>query len=982
MVEYNTYSYETIPEVDMSTLKSLSFEKLMGMAMEEYAAYGTIFGVRAMYKAGRARLPIFGKRIENPIGPAASPVTQTAQGIIAAYLSGARFIELKTVYPESKAVKKPYASTETPSAVTEAPTELTIGEAFGEYVKAWYAIKLLSTHLELGVPEGFIFQMSVGGCLKDLKSDKMNSFIEGLKSAEYTEVWRECENWARAHVDEFSGVDNMYVSDVSPEVSDSVTFVPKEGLSAEETEACAAYLIEEKHLHTFVRLSPDLLGYYNIRGILDINGYTDLEIDEDRINSEAQYDDIKPALLRLQSKADALRLEFGVKISDGLRTGSGPKNGKAVCGRALFPIAFSLAEKVANDFGGGLRICYSGGADKFTAGKLFDCGIWPVIFASDIMMPGGLMRLYETANDLAKRDYQQFSGILTSDLPDAEKEIYESGRYRNAFMKKPVKAEGKAPVLACHKAGCRAACPLGMDIPFIERLVRGEKSLRALKVVFERDPIPFITTKLCPHPCTESCARRFYEGPVKIYEEISKVAENACFDLLDETEPADYTGEAVAVVGAGAAGLSAAAFAAKQGMRVTVFDRAERPGGAIVKYLPDFMIQEKDVEWDVTLIQAKGIDLELEHEVSSVGELYEMGFSKVILATGAEKERALKLSFGKPVSALDFLEKCKSDKENAEEAYQGAIVVYGTGITAVTAARVAKKLPGADRVTVLLSDSPKNETISKSDMALLQKEGIFVETMLIPVGMRGGELFCHRATETAKDKKTGLVNLEDSGEKEKIACDVIINAQGEEYSETMKDADTASAFAGASGLGHNSYIPYVVLDSQKTAAKLFHCHYDRFLPDNESEERDFLENRGKLSDDIKQCERCLECETACGFCSDVCPNRANMKIRLSDGSEQIIHIDEFCDECGACADACPYEEEPFRSKFTLFLKEEDFTSSENDGFYVTGEANNCRFRVDGKMFKYDPINGPDGIVQPEIKEMAGFVMKQYPRLFK
>ena len=56
-------------------------------------------------------------------------------------------------------------------------------------------------------------------------------------------------------------------------------------------------------MHTFVRLSPDLLGYYTVRGILDINGYDDVVISKERIDSEASYDDIKPALSRLQFKA-------------------------------------------------------------------------------------------------------------------------------------------------------------------------------------------------------------------------------------------------------------------------------------------------------------------------------------------------------------------------------------------------------------------------------------------------------------------------------------------------------------------------------------------------------------------------------------------------------------------------------------------------------------------------------------------------------
>ena len=105
-------------------------------------------------------------------------------------------------------------------------------------------------------------------------------------------------------------------------------------------------------------------------------------------------------------------------------------------------------------------------------------------------------------------------------------------------------------------------------------------------------------------------------------------------------------------------------------------------------------------------------------------------------------------------------------------------------------------------------------------------------------------------------------------------------------------------------------------------------------------------------------------------------------IKLSDGSRQILHVNDFCDGCGICSDSCPYDGKPHKEKFTLFLDEEDFKKSENDGFYVTGEANNCRFRYEGKMFKYDPINGPMGTIPDEIREMCGIVMKRFPRLLK
>ncbi|MGN0628770.1 MAG: FAD-dependent oxidoreductase [Oscillospiraceae bacterium] len=970
-------------------LRPLSFEKLMAMLLEEYSAYGTVFGVKDFYKAGRARLPIFGMRIENPVGPGAGPITQMAQGIIASYVSGARFIELKTVFPDSGNNVKPCVSTDGCTYFSEQPTELSIGDAFNEYVKAWYAIKLISTAFELGVPEGFVFNMSVGGSLEDLKSEKMNAFIEGLKSAEYTKVWRECENWARAHMDELDGVDNTYISDVSPNVSASVTFVPKPGLSAEEIEECAGYLIEEKRLHTFVRLDPGLLGYYTIRGILDINGYPDIEISKEKIEAEAAYEDLKPALLRLQSAADALRLEFGVKVCDGLLTedlDNKSVTGGRLTGRALFPIAFSLAEKIANDFGGGLRICFSGGADYYTATKLFNAGIWPITMVSDLIRPGGLMRLKQVAEDISKCDYAHFSGILTSDLPDIEKEVYSGGRYKNTGLAKAKKAKGPIPYAYCFKSQCRAVCPLGQDIPLITRLLKNGKSLDALRVIFERNPMPFTVETLCPHPCVDACSRRFYECPLSINTENLKAAKNACFDLLDETELKSRAGEPVAVVGCGPAGLATACFLARQGANVTIFDREWRPGGAVTKYIPDFRISDADVEWDVTLIQALGIDMELGEEVTSLKELREKGFEKIVLAVGAGNQKLLKFAFGKNQPAFEFLERYKREREAMEEEVAGNVVVVGGGHTAVAAARCAKRLPSVDRVTLVFDKPESKMTASPSEIAALKKEGIFLSPSLIPSGVRGGYLLCHKSKLGEPDEKTGISPVVDTGEKDKVPADLAINASGEECDSPLIDEMDAKVYlVGNASFGHTASLPEVIADAQRLAAKIAHCHYDKYMPDNETEDRSFMEKRGRLCEDCKKCaegDRCLECESVCEFCVESCPNRANFSLTLSDGSRQVVHIDEFCDGCGACADCCPYDGKPYKEKFTLFLDEEDFKKSGNDGFYVTGEANNCRFRVDGKMMKYDPINGPMGMIPDEMREMAGIIMKKFPRLLK
>ena len=82
-------------------------------------------------------------------------------------------------------------------------------------------------------------------------------------------------------------------------------------------------------------------------------------------------------------------------------------------------------------------------------------------------------------------------------------------------------------------------------------------------------------------------------------------------------------------------------------------------------------------------------------------------------------------------------------------------------------------------------------------------------------------------------------------------------------------------------------------------------------------------------------QRCLECNHICENCVDVCPNRANVAIRVPGSAmPAIVHVDYMCNECGNCKSFCPYSSAPYKDKFTLFADEADFENSTNDGYTV------------------------------------------------
>ena len=295
----------------------IPFKSLMNWVTSEYAASGEVFGVRKAYHAAGKSLPIFGERIETPFGPAAGPNSQLAQNIIAAYFAGARFFELKTVQKMDGAelaacVPRPCILANDEGYNQEWSTELTVPQAMDEYIKAWCALKILAKIYGLGDPDGFVFNMSVGYDLEGIKGEKVDTYLNGMTDASRTAIFGEC----KAALKELFPEEGAFIDAISPRVSRSVTLSTLHGCPPDEIERIATYLISEKHLHTFVKCNPTILGYETARRTLDSMGYDYIVFDDHHFREDLQWADAVPMFERLQALADQTGVEFGLKLSN------------------------------------------------------------------------------------------------------------------------------------------------------------------------------------------------------------------------------------------------------------------------------------------------------------------------------------------------------------------------------------------------------------------------------------------------------------------------------------------------------------------------------------------------------------------------------------------------------------------------------------------------------------------------------------------
>ena len=644
-------------------MRPLPFRQLVLRCLAEYRAVGSIFDIPEahFWKPARVRpARIFSSSAANPVGPAAGPHTQLAQNIAAAWCAGGRYFELKTVQKlDSLTVEKPCIDAADEGYNVEWSTELSLDEAYDEYLKAWMLLHLLEEllgHSGSTVRAGqFMFNMSVGYDLAGIRTEKMDRFINRLIDSTNEPLFsRYREELARIAADSslLSGAAFQPRRDalrglpsrISPRLCASVTLSTMHGCPPGEIESICAYMLSEKRLDTLVKLNPTLLGYERAHSILAKLGYGYVQLKPEGFLKDLQYADAVPMLTRLMALGRKEGRVFGAKLSNTLAAanpgGVLPGAEMYMSGRALYPLTMTLAASLATDFKGSLPLSFSGGASAWNLAAILGAGIRPVTFATELLKPGGYARMKELAEI---SESCRASWDMT--LVDVEKTRRAADAALNSITARKdfrgtarVSVPGPLPLFDCFIAPCVETCPIHQDVPEYVHLAGAGRFADALEVVCARNPLPFMTGYLCDHQCMQNCTRMDWEGAVRIRDMKRIAAERGYKELRGRAHGRNAVphapaprGRKIAVLGAGPGGLAAASFLCGEGFEVHVFEREKEAGGIVRYLLPGFRIPAGAVEKDVQLLLDMGAHLHFGHPGQTIQELMAEGFSYVLV---------------------------------------------------------------------------------------------------------------------------------------------------------------------------------------------------------------------------------------------------------------------------------------------------------------------------------------------------------------
>lgn len=185
---------------------------------------------------------------------------------------------------------------------------------------------------------------------------------------------------------------------------------------------------------------------------------------------------------------------------------------------------------------------------------------------------------------------------------------------------------------------CHRLCPLQLNIPVMLRHVEADELTNAVQTVVNALPLPAILGRLCHRPCENGCRRGNHDEPAAIRDVERFVADHDLASASPYQPPRrPPTGHAIAIVGAGPAGLAAANFLLREGHAVTLVDRHEQPGGSLREAVATGALEARTLAAELDRLRAMGAQfrapVELGHDVTIEGLL--RGFGAVLLTLGA-----------------------------------------------------------------------------------------------------------------------------------------------------------------------------------------------------------------------------------------------------------------------------------------------------------------------------------------------------------
>lgn len=345
--------------------------------------------------------------------------------------------------------------------------------------------------------------------------------------------------------------------------------------------------------------------------------------------------------------------------------------------------------------------------------------------------------------------------------------------------------------LYCYDAPCMHACPTHIDVPsFIKKIASGNLTGSA-RVIFDANPIGATCARVCPVEvlCEGACVEKtLLQKPIEIGRLQRYATDYALSSEKQIFTKGEPNGKSVGIVGSGPAGLSSAAYLARLGYDVTVYEQKEKAGGLDTYGMAEYKMPQAVSLAEAERIAGMGVKFLLNTRIVAAGPgepevlgavnkvsfgLLNEWHDAIFVGVGLGETNKLNIpgeDLDGVYDALDFIEKIKT-RDWGSVPLGKTVAVIGAGNTAIDAVTQAKRL-GAEKVMMVYRRTERDASAYHYEMELARKDGIEFVWQSAPVGILPGENGTRLSLRC--EKTDGSLELFD------IPCDMVIKAVGQQ----------------------------------------------------------------------------------------------------------------------------------------------------------------------------------------------------------
>lgn len=309
------------------------------------------------------------------------------------------------------------------------------------------------------------------------------------------------------------------------------------------------------------------------------------------------------------------------------------------------------------------------------------------------------------------------------------------GAEENTLLKPSV---GPVPFIKRFYGRCREACPAMVNAPKYIRQILEDDPEGGYSTVIESAPLPAVLGRVCFAPCEEGCRQERNDEPIRI-RLLKRYTADASQSLRRDVTRMPSTGKSVAVVGGGPSGISCAFYLGMLGHSVTIFEREERCGGAMLWGIPKYRLPKDLLGREIKArLEEAGVELRTGIDVDDLDPLME-AYDAVYVGIGAGGSYNLWIEGEDSEGVLDFRDLLTAvNMEDKKLDIGDRVAIIGGGNSSIDAARVSRRL-GASEVTLYYRRTAREMPASPHEVQGAAEEGVNFEYLSSPVSVIPGK---------------------------------------------------------------------------------------------------------------------------------------------------------------------------------------------------------------------------------------------------